>query len=70
MRSSSSLAHAAQPSEGEWIGRHQSGPPASAQPYLALELHEVLRHAAQGKDLAILSWNDKKPHGTSVTVEK
>lgn len=30
-----------------------------AQPYLTLELHEVLRHAAQGKDLTILSWGDK-----------
>lgn len=30
-----------------------------AQPYLALELHEVLRHATQGKDLTVLSWDDK-----------
>lgn len=56
-------------SEGKQWGAH-SGPQAPAQPYLALELHKVLRHAAQGKDVTILSWVSKKPHGTSVMVAK
>lgn len=44
----------------------QAQVPTPVQSYLAIELQEVLRHAAHGKDLSILSWNDRQ---TSVTTE-
>lgn len=57
-------AEAAKPRPG--VGQAPGRTLAPAQPYLALELHKVLRHAAQGKDLTILSWEDKKPRAPSV----
>ena len=52
------------------VGQARGQTVAPARPYLALDLHEVLRHAAQGKDLAILSWDKNKPQDTSVMVGK
>lgn len=52
--------------------RKQSGQaqmPAPVQPYLALKLQEVLRHAAQGKGLSILSWDDKQASAITETTQ-